>query len=130
MAYVPPTPSQIKTRYSEFSSVSDVLIGLMISEAGGYVSQSWVERDYQPAIMLLVCHWLTVEGELGRSNGGGGAAGLGAIKRRRVGDVETEFAGFGSSSGGGANASEYGSTVYGLRFLELMRLNFPAVAVV
>jgi hypothetical protein len=51
------------------------------------------------------------------------------VKRRKVGDVEVEFATPGSSSGEG-DSSGYLATIYGKAFLELLRKNFPAVAVV
>lgn len=129
MAYQQPTPETFKARYPEFTPVSDNLIQLVLNDAFADVGETWLERDRARAQMLLAAHILTMEGEPGRTTTGQGSAGTGFVKRRKVGDVETEFATPGASSGGGA-ASGYASTTYGQEFLLLMRKNFPAVAVV
>lgn len=130
MAYTAPTPTTFKARYFEFAPVSDDLVQLMITDAIGEVGETWIEKDRARAQMLLVAHWLTAEGEPGRSTTGQGSAGTGMVKRRRVGDVDVEFASAGGSSGGSASATGYSQTAYGQEFMALMRRNFPAVAVV
>ena len=129
MAYVAPTPTTFKARYSEFASVSDTLVQLILDEAIAQVGDSWLERDRARAQMLLAAHTLTMEGEPGRTASGQGSAGTGAVRRRKVGDVEVEFAGSGSSSGE-SGASDYSLTAYGREFARLMRLNFPAILAV
>lgn len=129
MAYVTPTPATFRTRYPEFAPVSDALIQLMIDDAVADVGDTWVEKDRARAQMLLVAHWLTIEGEPERTATGQGAAGTGPIKRDKVGDVETEFATFGSGSQT-VGSGTYMQTSYGQEFLALMRRNFPAVAAV
>ena len=58
-------------------------------------------------------------------------ASTGNVKRRKVGDVEVEFAGLSAaSSGGGALGDYLSGTMYGRQLLLLMRLNFPAITVV
>lgn len=128
MAYVAPTATTFKARYPEFAPVSDALVGLIIDEAIVQVGDTWLERDRARAQMLLAAHMLTVEGEPGRTTSGQGSAGTGTVKRRKVGDVEVEFNGFGSTSSGGFNG--FGSTSYGMQYYALMRQNFPAVAAV
>ncbi len=130
MAYTQPTPATFKTRYPEFATVSDALIQLMINDAVAEVGETWVEKDRARAQMLLVAHWLTMEGEPGRTASGQGSAGTGPIKRDKVGDVETEFATPGASSSQGGALGNYTMTAYGQEYLALMRRNFPAVAVV
>ncbi|MCZ7488182.1 DUF4054 domain-containing protein [Rhizobium rhizogenes] len=129
MPYVQPTPATFKARYPEFTPVSDVLIQLMLDEAFDEVGDTWLERDRARAQMLLVAHRLTLEGEPDRTTSGSGSAGIGAIKRDKVGDSETEFFGV-SGSDGSSSASGYSLTAYGREFLALLRKNFPAVAVV
>ncbi len=129
MAYQEPTPTTFKARYPEFTNVSDALVQLVLNDAFADVGDTWFERDRARAQMLLAAHILTMEGEPGRTTTGQSSAGTGFVKRRKVGDVETEFASPGGSSGSGA-ASGYGVTIYGQEFLALMRKNFPAVAVV
>jgi hypothetical protein len=72
---------------------------------------------------------LAVEGEPGRSTTGAGMGTAGPVKRRKVGDVEVEFAGNGGGAAG-AGASGYMVTTYGQRYLHLLRMSFPPVAVV
>lgn len=129
MAYVPPTAADLKVRFPEFTAVSDTLLDLILAEAQAQVGETWYERDRNPATLYLAAHMLALEGEPGRSAGGTSGGVSGPVKRRKVGDVETEFAGFGVSSGGASTDAGYEMTAYGRQFLRLLRLNFPAVAV-
>jgi hypothetical protein len=129
MAYVPPTATTFKARFSEFAPVSDVLVDLVLAEAIDQVGDTWLERDRARAQMLLAAHTLTLEGEPGRTTTGVSSASTGTVKRRKVGDVEVEFAGVGSGSGA-SGGSGFASTTYGVEYLALMRKNFPtAIAV-
>lgn len=120
-----PTTTTFKARFPEFVAVSDVFLQVIIDEAVGEVGPSWSEPDRSTAQMYLAAHMLASEGYgAGKATG---SATLGAVKRRRVGDVETEYAGSGSSGGVG---SGYLTTTYGRRYLELKRRNFPTIAVV
>ncbi|TBZ81415.1 DUF4054 domain-containing protein [Rhizobium leguminosarum] len=132
MAYQVPTPATFKARYPEFAAVSDVLVQLVLDDAIGDAGDTSVEKDRARAQMLLAAHILTMEGEPGRTENGssGATAGTGIIKRDKVGDVETEFATPASSGPGGSTLSAYSLTFYGQQYLELLRKNFPAVAVV
>lgn len=129
MAYVAPTATTFKARFAEFADVSDVLIGLVLQEAFDDVGDTWLERDRARAQMLLAAHKLVMEGEPERTTTGQGIAGTGTIKRDKVGDVETEFAGV-TQSAGDSSALGYGLSNYGREFAALMRKNFPAIAVV
>ncbi|MBY5682648.1 DUF4054 domain-containing protein [Rhizobium leguminosarum] len=127
-----PTPTTFKARFPEFIAVSDALVQLVLNDAIDQVGDTWLERDRARAQMLLAAHILTMEGEPGRTENGssGATAGTGIIKRDKVGDVETEFAVPASSGSGGSALSAYARTFYGQQYLELLRKNFPAVAVV
>lgn len=128
MAYTPPNAAALKARFPEFAAVPDAIINLILAEAEAQVGECWIERDRSPATLYLAAHMLAMEGEPGRSAGATGGATSGPVKRRKVGDVETEFAGF--SGGGGGAATGYAASAYGQRYLDLLRKNFPAVAVV
>lgn len=130
MVYVPPTAADLKARFPEFVPVSDTLVSLILDEAVAQVGDTWMERDRKPATLYLAAHMLAMEGEPARSAGGTGVGTSGPVKRRKVGDVETEFAGVGSDGSFGSGVSGYGLTPYGQRYLDLLRRNFPAVAVV
>lgn len=126
--YVEPTAEDLKVRFPEFAPVSDTLVALILAEAIPMVGPSWIERDRRPAQLYLAAHLLAMEGEPGRTTTGNGVAVSGPVKRRKVGDVETEFTGAASSAGG--STPIYAQTLYGQRYLNLLRLNFPPVAVV
>lgn len=130
MPYVQPTAETFKARFPEYAPVSNALVNLILAEAFDAVGSTWLERDRAKAQMYLAAHMLAMEGEPGRSNTGNGVGITGPVKRRRVGDVETEFAGAGGASGGTSSGSGYLQTTYGRAYLDLLRKNFPAVAVV
>jgi hypothetical protein len=129
MTYVVPTSATLKARFPELAPVSDALVDLVLAETFNEVGDTWLERDRARAQMLLAAHKLTMEGEPGRTVSGQGSAGTGVVKRRKVGDVETEFSTPGASSGGSVG-NGFAATVYGQQYLALMRLNFPAALAV
>lgn len=135
MAYVEPEVEDLTARFPEFADVSEGVLEAILAEAVAQVGDTWLERDRRPAQLYLAAHMLAMEGEPQRSAGiaEGSTEWLnGPVKRDKVGDVETEFAGFASGAGSGAAgmASDYSLTRYGQMYLSLMRRNFPAVAVV
>lgn len=137
MAYVKPTTVQFKTRFPEFGPVNDARLSLVIDEVAPRVGETWVEDDRAPAIMYLVAHKLTMEGEPGRSTSlaaGGTGVDLGPMKRRKVGDVEVEYQNanerFGTGIGSLIGKSGFELSVYGREYLSYQRRNFSAVAVV
>ncbi|KAA0970814.1 DUF4054 domain-containing protein [Aureimonas fodinaquatilis] len=136
MPYIIPTYEQFLTRYPRFATVCQDQIDAVMEEAVGVIGQPdhtrWVERDYQPAIMLLTAHLLTVEGMLPGNPGAVGGEYAGPITREKVGEVETTYGGAGAGSSGSDLYDPWGysSTVYGRRFLLLMRANFAGPLVV
>jgi hypothetical protein len=129
MPYTTPTATTFKARYPEFVPVADALVNLVLQEAFDQVGDTWLERDRARAQMLLAAHNLTMEGEPARTTSGQGSAGTGTVKRRKVGDVEVEFATPASSSDSSVG-NGFASTTYGQQYLALMRLNFPAALAV
>jgi hypothetical protein len=135
MAYTVPTAASLKARYPEFDAVSDDLVTLVITEAAGTVTTSWLERDYPIAIMLLAAHMLIAEGAVERADPNGDGTSTmtttGAVKSFRVSEVQMSYAGTGGGAGGQEmSADALASTYYGARFLALRRANFsgPLVA--
>lgn len=135
MAYTVPTAADLKARYPEFDAVSNDLVTLVITEAAGTVSTSWLERDYAPAIMLLTAHMLVTEGAVERANPDGDGTSTmtttGAVKSYRVGEVQVSYAGTGEGAGAASgDLAGLSATEYGKRFLALRRANFggPMVA--
>lgn len=104
-----------KFRFPELAGRGDGIINLILTEATAEVGDNWSVRDRTSATMYLAAHMLSTQGT--------DAVTMGQVKRDKVGDSETEFAGAGTAVG-------YGSTVYGREFQKLLRRNFPAVLVV
>lgn len=119
------TSFQLKTRFPEFTPVSDALLDIVLAETSAEIGDAWAEGDRARAQMLLAAHRLSLEGEPGRTLTGQGAAAVGMVKRDKVGDVETEFATPTDAGVGG-----YGLTAYGREYRILLARNFPAIAVV
>lgn len=132
MAYIVPTPESFKARFPAFADVDDSYILLLLSDAIDRFGKGWHERDRALVQVLWVAHILASEGYgTGGGGGAGGSATTGPVKRRKVGDVEVEFAGIATSGSSGGAMSDYlGTTMYGKQLLLLMRLNFPAIAAV
>jgi len=129
MSYETPSAADLVARYPEFDPVSEARIGAFITEALQGVSTSWVEADYQPAILALAAHMMAVEGEPARSNNPSAAVNpltLGrAVQSRKVGDVSTTYGG-GTAAGGAFSASagpDYSATTYGRRYMEMLHRN-------
>ena len=122
MAYVPPTIFGLRTRFPAFATVADDLLTLVLDEAIGAVGPEWLEKDRATAQLYYAAHILASQGAID----GGMSAVTGPVKRDRVGDAETEFAGVGGLYGGDG----FGTTAYGMAYLRLLRMNFPGIAVV
>lgn len=129
--------NEFKARFPEFAAVSNALIQLILEEAIPMAGTSWVERDRKPAIMYYTAHLLALQGEPQRTAAGSGGAGqsalTGPMKRRRVGDVEVEYAGSGSSSGGsgmGPGDMALSSTPYGRQYIAIRNRNFAGIMAV
>jgi hypothetical protein len=134
MPYALPTAEAFKVKFPTFASVADPTVTAAIAEAGTSVDNTWIEADYQPAILYLAAHIMTLDGVVIAASDLGSAAGAinaGLVSEMKVGDVAVKLGGS-SSSGGGAGGSGTGlaSTGYGRRYLELLRRNHPAVALV
>lgn len=133
MSYDLPTAADLKAKLPLFAAVSDPVITAALGEAASQVDQTWREADYKPAIIYLAAHIMSVDGVLLNANAPGGAGQMiasGEISEMKVGDVMVKVGGGGQSSGAIATSQGYGSTRYGQRFLQLMRLNHPAIAIV
>ena len=124
MPYTEPTINDLKTRFPALATIDDVVLELVLNEAISAVGSGWLERDRAPAQLYYAAHMLASEG----AADGGVSAVAGPVKRDKVGDVETEFASV--TSGDVGDTAAFGSTEYGRRYLRLLRLNFPGVAVV
>jgi len=121
------TARQFLERFPEFQKVGEGKINAVIAEVAPGIGVTWMEADREPAMKYLVAHILAASGEphLSAATSAGGVY-QGVVKRRKVGDVEVEFA----QVGAGAASLDYSSTFYGAQYLAIARRNFPTIAVV
>lgn len=130
MPYTVPTVEQFQTRFPVLADTDPALIQMLLTEAAGKVSTSWVEADFQPAILYLTAHLIATDNSAEGEAVEIGSAGGGAIKSESMGGLSITY---GSDAGAGTTLSAneiYGGTVYGRRFLYLLNLNFYGPAVV
>lgn len=118
MAYIKPTPSDLKSRYPAFATVSDATVQSAIDEASRMVDESWTEGDYATAIMLAACHTLASDGCGTSAEAKAVATGTGQFETIRSGQL-TLTRGSASTSG----SSWWAGTSWGRRFLDLLRRN-------
>lgn len=130
MVWVLPTLDDLDARWpGVFSQVDTALAQSELDQAiSEILPGDWIERDRTPAVLNLVAHRLSSSGAGVPVGTGSGSLPAGAVlKAREVGDVRSEFS-YPAIEAAKASAGaddDLSSTVYGRRFLELMRLNFP-----
>lgn len=117
MAYVNPTPADVKADFPTFANVDDTAIQRRIDRAAMWVDESWLESDYTYAKELLAAHYLTIDGL------GGGDAEIAAYREAGVvklksGTLDVTFSEIAASGG-----SEFDETSFGRRFYALLRKN-------
>lgn len=119
------TASTLKARFPAFESAEDSQVAACIADAVRRIQDGWREADREEATKLLAAHFLVEEGAVG---GGTSSVSSGQIKRRKIGDAETEWfqdvQSEGQSSDGGLS-----QTIYGKRYLDLVRVNLGGAAV-
>jgi len=135
MPYTLPTAAQFKAKFPTFAAVGDPTIDLAITEASASVDISWVEADYQPAVLYLAAHIMTIDGVVIAGSDLGSAGGVinaGLVEEMKVGDVMVKLGGAAKAGSGSGSGSMSGlrSTGYGLRYLELLRRNRSPVYIV
>lgn len=118
------TPTSFKTRYPAFASVADATVQAALDDAARFVGSNWFAADIDRGIMALAAHMLVTEGALAGTTGA--TATSGPVTSDKLGDAQTTWGGWGSSTA----TSEFAKTSYGLTFLRIMRANVPAVVVV
>lgn len=141
MAYVTPTPADLKAFYPEATSIVDsspTLVSAILVEAERETNATWDDADRFAGVMTLTMHWMVRRGLLAQTISVGGTTTIGGIQvsgaaqRFKVGDTEVAFASNSSSgssgSSGGSSSSDYDSTIYGQRWLELLARNTPGGA--
>lgn len=125
MSYDLPTDQQFKARFPIFADTDDDVVSAMIVEASGSVDKTWVEHDYQPAIMYLAAHLLATDNSADGEMVEIGAAGGGTVASESFGGgLSVSYASPVTNSQSSLSSDdEFGTTVYGRRYLALLNRN-------
>lgn len=118
------TAGEFKARFPEFEEVPDSRVTAIIDEAKRYVTVTWLEADQVIALRLLTAHFIATEDPL---NDGERAMRPGALTSDKLGNASQTWATTSAAvdaAGNPISPSQFSTTVYGLRFLDIQRSNF------
>ncbi len=118
MAYVAPTPADLKAMIPAFASVDNATIQIYLDRAARMVDESWFEGDFTTARILLAAHYMVGMGITGTDEIAGYAAA--GVSRLKSGTLDVSFK---DNAGGGIDYGAYGSTAYGRQFWMLLKQN-------
>jgi hypothetical protein len=113
----------IKLKFPEFAGLADGTVEFAIEEALMYVTDTsgWVtDKDQTMASMYLTAHHLMVT--LSRAQSGTGQR----IKSETMGGMSITY----DTDATIPEAGDYTTTPYGVRFLEIVQQNFPAIGII
>lgn len=128
MAYVKPTPADIKARWPAiFGAVPDATIQIWIDTAALSVDESWLETDYKYAIELLAGHLMIESGIGAGAQAEAAAGGMSVFQTIKSGQL-TLTRGATSQNGDGV-PSPWNSTWFGIQWYWLARKNRPVATV-
>ncbi len=123
MTAIVPTATSIKLKFLEFSGLADGTIEFAIEEAllsvtdnGGWVT----DNDQTMAAMYLTAHYLMVT--MSRAESGTGQK----LKSESMGGMSISY----DTDATVPEHGDYETTPYGKRYLELVRLNIPAIGII
>lgn len=118
MVWTAPAPLDLQRRFPRFSSVDAGVVQTALDEAARMVDDSWLEGDRTLGLFLYACHTMTLDGF------GEGVA---------VEEFQSVTSGSLTLSRFPREATAAGdtllTTMYGKRFLELLKRNKPGVLV-
>jgi hypothetical protein len=129
MPYVDPDLAMFRARFPVFADSPDAQITLILAEAVSKVDQTWREADYQPAILYLAAHLLATDDSQVDDLVVVGDTGSANIASESFGGMSVSYA-KNSATSLNAFVNEFSTTVYGKRFLTLVRANFPGMVLV
>lgn len=126
MAFAIPTAADLKARFPAFAAVVDPIVTSAIAEAQTRVDTTWTDQDGPLAIMLYAAHVMTLDGLGAGAEAEMAKAGALGFQTMRSGALTLER----KADVPGADRSILNETMYGRRFLALLKVNQPPVAVV
>lgn len=140
----PPTITMLRERFPEFKAYSDVQIADAISDASCWADTSWTNNcgDCTKAILFLAAHYLAlqaigasqlpiaVQGAGGTTFIEGGSITSLAFETMRVGFAAPSAVASNSNRLGAGGRYDLNTTPYGQRYLDLLKVNQPAVMII
>jgi len=125
--YVAPTVQDLKTRFPSFAGVADTVLQAALGEAANKVDQTWREEDFQQAQLLYAAHVLTMDGHGTGREAKFAALGDAGISQIKISSLSVSMKAPGADTT--KTASLLSRTSFGKRFLDMLRLNHPAIMV-
>ncbi|WP_131114294.1 DUF4054 domain-containing protein [Lichenihabitans psoromatis] len=125
MSLTPPMAADLVSRFPAFATVPTVTLTARLAEASTRVDQTWTSGEDGLAILLYAAHLLTLDGFGGGAEASLAAAGALGFTSFRSGQFSLERRGSERTT----QVSDLSETIYGRRFLALLRVNQPAVLV-
>lgn len=116
MAYVAPTPADLKMRYAGFSAVGDTVIQYWLTDALRFVDATWIEADRAVAEMAYAAHQMAAAGL--EAVAAGTVQVLPGVTRFKTGTMDVAFSDAAASQ---AAAGDFTSSRYGKEYLALRR---------
>jgi len=116
MAYVAPTPADLKLRYAAFDSVPDDKVQYWLTDALRFVDATWIESDRAVAEMAYAAHQMALAG-LG-SVPPGDIQILPGVTRFKTGTMDVAFS---EAAASAAAEGDFSATRYGKEYLALRR---------
>lgn len=117
MAYVVPTPAELKLRYAAFAAVDDVAVQYWLTDAERVVDTSWAEADYAPALIAYAAHRMAEEKVSGFAMDAASSAQASGLTNWKSASVSMQFS---EASAARVAAGGLQSTRYGLDYLDLL----------
>lgn len=126
MPYVVPIVDDFNARFPELaSSDNEVLVDQCITRALRQVDTSWLEGDYQEAILQLAAHYYVSDPS--QTGTDASSASGGNLTSATIGRISESYA---EGEGGAPQASDLTSSIYGTEFRRLRKVNHPAMKTV
>ena len=104
------TADDLKARFEAFADLTDAVIDPRLEDARAQVDESW-GTDQDRATLLLAAHYLVIEGAVGA------APQLRTVSTEKLGDAQVGYF-------SPRDASPFEQTIYGARYLVLLKDNF------
>lgn len=121
MAYIKPTPADLKMRWPAFAAVDEDTIQYWLTDAERYADESWpIEADYAPSLIDVAAHNMARKKVAGIAGGEVAAVAATGVTAFKSGTFSASFS---EASAAQAAAGGWASTEYGQSYLEALGRN-------